>query len=208
MIAEFFIKGLLIGIIFGIPAGAIGALTIQRTIDRGFRAGFITGMGSSLADLIYSVIGVFGNTVISVFLTEYRGGIQCIGGLVVIAFGISILLKKTAADVKQDTKTGLVFCFFSAFGMAMMNPAMILSFMVAFSTFGIGRGTTLWQGSALLLGILVGTVVWWGALSGVVAVFRNRITDRIYRMLNLILGSCLLVFGVGMIVKVLLPYIL
>lgn len=207
MIAQFFIKGLLIGMIFGIPAGAIGALTIQRTIDRGFRAGFITGLGSSLADLLYSVIGVFGNAMISVFLTEYKGGIQCVGGVVVIAFGISIILKKTT-DIKQDVRSGLLFCFFSAFGMAMMNPAMILSFMVAFSTFGISKGTTLWQAVCLLSGILAGTVVWWGALSGVVAVFRNRITGRIYRMLNLILGSCLLVFGLGMIVKVFLPYIL
>lgn len=207
MIAEFFIKGLLIGMIFGIPAGAIGALTIQRTIDRGFRAGFITGLGSSLADLLYSVIGVFGNAMISVFLTEYKGGIQCVGGVIVIVFGISIILKKTT-EIKQDVKSDLLFCFFSAFGMAMMNPAMILSFMVAFSTFGISKGTTLWQGICLLSGILAGTVVWWGALSGVVAVFRSRITGRIYRMLNLILGSCLLVFGLGMIVKVFLPYIL
>ncbi|MDE5804594.1 MAG: hypothetical protein K2I22_16940 [Lachnospiraceae bacterium] len=30
MIAEYFCKGLLIGLIFGVPAGAIGALTIGQ----------------------------------------------------------------------------------------------------------------------------------------------------------------------------------
>ena len=43
MIAEYFCKGLLIGFIFGVPAGAIGALTIGRTLDKGFTAGFLTG---------------------------------------------------------------------------------------------------------------------------------------------------------------------
>lgn len=33
MIAEYFCKGLLIGFIFGVPAGAIAALTIGRTLD-------------------------------------------------------------------------------------------------------------------------------------------------------------------------------
>lgn len=57
MIAEYICKGLLIGLIFGVPAGAIGALTIGRTLEKGFAAGFLTGMGSSAADLIYSCVG-------------------------------------------------------------------------------------------------------------------------------------------------------
>ena len=36
MIAGYFLRGLLIGLVFGVPAGAIGALTIQRTLEKGF----------------------------------------------------------------------------------------------------------------------------------------------------------------------------
>ena len=43
MIAGYFLRGLLIGLVFGVPAGAIGALTIQRTLERGFFAGLVTG---------------------------------------------------------------------------------------------------------------------------------------------------------------------
>ena len=35
------IKGFLIALIFGIPAGAIGALNIQRSLKNGFIAGFM-----------------------------------------------------------------------------------------------------------------------------------------------------------------------
>ena len=38
---EYLIKGFLIALIFGIPAGAIGALTIQRSLKNGFIAGFM-----------------------------------------------------------------------------------------------------------------------------------------------------------------------
>ena len=69
MIAGYFLRGLLIALVFGVPTGAIGALTIQRTLERGFFAGLITGTGSSAADLIYSFVGIFGITIISDFLT-------------------------------------------------------------------------------------------------------------------------------------------
>ena len=36
MILGYFFRGLLIGLVFGVPAGAIGALTIQRTLEKGF----------------------------------------------------------------------------------------------------------------------------------------------------------------------------
>ncbi len=39
MIAEYFCKDLLIGLIFGVPPGAIRALTIGSTLEKGFFAG-------------------------------------------------------------------------------------------------------------------------------------------------------------------------
>ena len=58
MLENYLIRGLLIGLIFGVPAGAIGTLTIQRTLRGGFWAGLITGLGSSAADLLYACAGV------------------------------------------------------------------------------------------------------------------------------------------------------
>lgn len=57
-----FWKGILIGLIFGVP---VGAMTVQRTWEHGIRAGLFTGMGSSVADCIYAGIGGFGLTMIA-----------------------------------------------------------------------------------------------------------------------------------------------
>ena len=94
MIAGCFLKGLLIGLVFGVPAGAIGALIIQRALDKGVFAGLVTGADSSATDLIYSCIGVFGITIISDFLTAHQAVIQAIGGLIILILGIAILRKK------------------------------------------------------------------------------------------------------------------
>ena len=201
MIAGYFLRGLLIGLVFGVPAGAIGALTIQRTLERGFFAGLVTGAGSSSADLLYSCVGVFGITVISDFLTAHRSVIRLVGGILILLLGIVILRKKELTAARQDTKGTPVWFFLSAFTAAMLNPATILSFMIAFTAFGISGDLNVYQAVALVVGILAGTLCWWCALSGVVAHFRKRVTGHIYRWLNRILGCLMALFGLIMIVQ-------
>ena len=201
MIWNYVVKGILIGLIFGVPAGAIGALTIQRTMDKGFIAGLLTGAGSSAADLLYSAVGIFGIAMISDFLTAHQNVFQTAGGVFIVVLGISILRKKERPYGVQDTKWNLVFCFLSSFGTAVMNPATILSFMVAFAAFEIDGNVSAPEGVGLVMGILAGTLGWWLALSGIVALFRERITDRIYKWLNRILGSFMMIFGVVMMIR-------
>lgn len=201
MIAGCFLKGLLIGLVFGVPAGAIGALTIQRTLEKGFFAGLVTGAGSSAADLLYSCISVFGITIISDFLTAHQAIIRIIGGILILILGIVILRKKELSSVQKDTKGSPVFYFLSAFTAAMLNPATILSFMVAFTALGISGNLEILQGIALIVGILAGTLCWWSALSGAVAYFRKKVTDHIYKWLNGILGCLMILFSIIMIIQ-------
>ena len=199
MIAGYFLRGLLIGLIFGVPAGAIGALTIQRTLEKGFFAGPVTGAGSSAADLIYSCVGVFGITIISDFLTAHQTIIRVIGGILILILGLAILRKKGLLHAQQDNKGTAAFYFFSSFTAAILNPATILSFMIAFTAFGISGNLNVYQGIALIIGILAGTLCWWAALSGVVAHFRKKVTNLIYKWLNRILGCLMALFGIIMI---------
>lgn len=78
--AVFFLRGVLIGLLFGVPAGAVGAMTVQRTWNYGIKAGLFTGFGSSVADGIYACVGAFGLTVISEFLLKYQTVINLVGG--------------------------------------------------------------------------------------------------------------------------------
>ncbi|KIR03622.1 hypothetical protein P261_02437 [Lachnospiraceae bacterium TWA4] len=77
---------------------------MQRTIANGWKAGLITGLGSSAADVIYACIGAFGLTFISDFLLNYQRGIVLVGGLFVIFMGISAW-KKPVSDITEDENT-------------------------------------------------------------------------------------------------------
>ena len=85
--------------------------------------------------------------------------------------------------------------------MAILNPATVVSFLLVFTTFDITGNLTVAQGSSLVIGILIGTCCWWATISGVVSIFRKKITNRIYVVLNNFLGAALTVLGVVMVVR-------
>lgn len=72
------LKGILIGLLFGVPVGAVGAMTVQRTWEHGIKAGLLTGMGSSIADCIYAAIGAFGLTMVSDLSIWQGGPLSCL----------------------------------------------------------------------------------------------------------------------------------
>ncbi|WKY47777.1 LysE family transporter [Eubacteriaceae bacterium ES3] len=160
MILEFLIKGILIGLIFGIPLGTIGALVTQRILNHGKRAGIITGLGSSLADIFYAIIGAFGLAYLSNFLLEFQGFINLIGGLLLIVMGLLLFLKKED-DIKDSTSLNPLKLLLPAFLIEITNPVMMLVFIFAFSLFKITGPLSLLEGSFLATGIFIGTFLWW-----------------------------------------------
>lgn len=194
----FFIKGLIIAVIFGVPAGAIGALTIQRTLEKGFLYGFVTGMGSTAAELIYAAVSVFGINIISDFLLRYEIPIRISGNILIFVYGILVLKKKVQNEnikTNGDRRTNVLSCFLSSFAVAVMNPAMIVSYTVAFTTVGLSGDISLVRGIMLMTGVLSGTTIWWLLISGTAAKLKKKINDRIYGILNGCFGILLIIFA-------------
>lgn len=195
MTVEYLLKGIWIGIIFGVPVGAIGALTIRRTIIHGTIAGLASGMGCSTADLLYACISVFGLTLFSDFMLKCQSITCLVGGVLVILMGVDIILKKQIV-FKETAKNSQIISFFaSSFMIAIANPATIITFILAFSIFHIGDVTSTAGGIGLVFGIFLGTCIWWGLITTMIRLFRSRITDNVFRRLNYIIGVFIILFG-------------
>ena len=193
-------KGILIGLIFGLPVGAVGAMTVQRTWEHGIKAGLLTGMGSSAADCIYAGIGAFGLTVVSDFLLKYQTVIHLAGGMMILLMGLGLLLRK-AETAQIPEVPGMFKMFLSAFAVGITNPAAILTFLFAFSWFGIAGDNTKAGGWPVVLGVFVGTYIWWGGLAAVVALARKKKRADRFRKMNRIFGVVLSLFGILVFIR-------
>lgn len=197
----YFVRGLVIAVIFGVPAGVIGVLTINRTLNGGFWTGFLTGLGSSAADVIYASVGAFGIGILSDFFMEYQRIISITGSFIVCLLGLSIFFKKTGEQKVEEKRLKPYACFFSSFAAAILNPSTFLSFMLAFSTLHIAGDLRMFEAIELVGGVFVGTCMWWLVLVGLVLLFKKHISVNIYRILNKCLGGFLMLFGVISMIK-------
>lgn len=204
MTIEYLINGILIGLIFGMPIGAVGAMSIQRTIQYGPLAGFISGMASSLADVLYACIGAFGLTVISDFLLKYQMPISLIGAVLVIIIAMRMIVKKEVElSVSESDTKGYLKIFLSSFAVAVTNPAAIISFLFAFSVFGIHGTIGIMNGAQLVIGVFIGTNCWWFLLVIVISFMKKKSSINWLSRVNIIFGIILIMFSCGICIKAL-----
>ncbi len=195
------LKGFLIGLLFGIPVGAVGALTVHRTLERGTWAGIVTGLGSSAADCLYACVGAFGLTLISDFLLNHHIAINIVGGSLILVMGITLLIKKKKAVTVQTGATDNTKLFLSSFAVGITNPAAILTFLFAFSYFGIAGNMDFSGGIQLVLGVLLGTLLWWCVLVAAANFLKKKKGGGGFKHMNKVFGVVLILFGTIVFVR-------
>jgi threonine/homoserine/homoserine lactone efflux protein len=196
-----FLKGLVIGFVIAAPLGPIGILCARRTLTHGRRAGFVSGMGASTADVLYGFIAAFGLTFISNFLYSYQFWLRLAGGALLCFLGIKTFMAKPeekealSLATKKKRHAGL---YASTFFLTLTNPMTILSMAAVFAGFGITgtRGSVL-SAAVLLLGVFLGSLLWWLFLVGLFSIFKKRFRRHELQWINRIAG--LIIAGSGVL---------
>lgn len=191
-----FLRGLLIGFSIAAPVGPIGVLCIRRTLADGRWVGLATGLGAATADATYGAIAAFGVTAITHVLVNLRLWIRLLGGLFLLYLGLKTMRARPAERAAEASGHTLVAAYGSALGLTLTNPATILSFAAIFAGLGAGTGGKGASAAALLvLGVFLGSALWWLFLSNGVALVRDRLTPGALRWVNLLSGCILIGFG-------------
>jgi len=195
------LKGGAIGLAISVPVGPIGVLCIQRTLAGGRLVGLISGLGAATADAIYAAIAALGLVVISEILIGQQASLRLIGGGILIVLGLKILLTKPAKESAPAEKSGLPGAYASAFVLTLTNPLTILFIAAIFAGLGaeIINGN-LFSGVPLILGVFLGSALWWFLLTGGVSLLRDRVTPRMMRWVNLGSGTIIALFGAAAVV--------
>ena len=193
---SFLIQGIIIGFSIAAPVGPIGVLCMRRTLAEGALCGFVSGLGAATADAVYGSIAGLGLTLVSSVLIAHNGWIRLLGGLFLCWLGARTFLSKPSDRQAIVTERSLIGAFASTFALTLTNPMTILSFGAIFAGLGIGnaRGNYVLAG-LLVLGVFLGSALWWLTLSGTVGLVRSRFDQRSLRWVNRIAGAIIVAFG-------------
>lgn len=187
------------------PVGPIGVLCIRRTINNGRLSGLVSGLGAATADGLYGCVAAFGLTFISSFLVSQQLWLRLIGGGFLIYLGIKTLLSKPAekaAVVSSDST--IAGDYLSTFFLTVTNPMTILSFAAVFAGMGLAVTDGGYISAVLLvLGVVIGSALWWLCLSGIVGVFRQKFNSTGLIWVNRISGLIIVAFGLAALASLL-----
>ena len=165
---------MIIGFSIAAPVGPIGVLCIRRTLADGRAAGLATGLGAATADAIYGCLAAFGLTALTAALVGGQMWIRLIGGAFLLYLGVRTFLAKPSGSAAEARGSGLLSAYASTFLLTLTNPMTILSFVAVFAALGLGTThPEPLSAAVLVLGVFVGSAVWWLTLSGGVSLFRE-----------------------------------
>ncbi len=203
-----FMKGLLIGIIIGVPVGPVGALSVRRVLIHGPIYGLTSGLGASVADLVYGSIVAFGLTFISDFLIHYQFWFRLFGGMMILLIGIKIYqsrLQFNDMDAEKENKNvhSHIGAFLSTFLLTISNPTTVVSFLVIFAGFGLKGLDNNYTGALqLIAGVFAGGGLWWILLTYITNKYKARINDHNLKKVNKVFGSIIILFGVSIVLAI------
>lgn len=191
------LKGLLLGIGIAAPVGPIGLLCIRRSLEHGPLMGFATGMGAAVADTLYGAVAAFGVSAAIVYLSSNEAIFQLIGGIVVLGVAVrTFRTKPPSPDRAAPDSPRMLGGFVTALSLTLANPATMMAFIAVFAGFGLGADLGVTDAGFMVLGVFLGSSLWWLSLSMVVSSIRHMISEKALVMLNHCTGVALALFGV------------
>ncbi|MBE0652708.1 MAG: LysE family transporter [Bacteroidales bacterium] len=188
-----------------IPLGPIGVLCVQRTLNKGRRSGFFSGLGASAADTVFAVIAGFGVNYIIYFVKEQQLYFQIFGGILVILLGIHIFYTNPVRQLRLQrmNKNKLSQDFFSVFLLTITNPLAILLFVAMFAGINIASDSPgLFNLSSLVTGVFAGSASWWFLLSTFVNFWRDRFSLKNIWWMNKVAGVMIFLLGILAILSI------
>ena len=188
-------KSLLLGLAVAAPLGPIGALCINRTLERGFWAGVAGGLGTALADAIYASLAAIGFSAFAATLAMIDAPLKLVGGLFMLWLGWKSTRPKPPRPAAQVGTRDLLGTVAATFLLTITNPMTILAFAAMFAGLGLADAPGAINAVIVVAGVFLGSLLWWFVLSGGGAMARRRLPEGFAVWVSRLSGLILIGFG-------------
>ena len=197
------LRGFALGFAVAASPGPIFFLCVRRTLVQGRLAGLFSGFGVATADGFYAAIATFGVAALTTAFVAGRRPLALVGGAVLIALGLRILIEqvRSAEPAAAITGRGLAWAYASTLGLTITNPTTIVSFAALAATLGFGTGGSLIRPASVVAGVLLGSAAWWGILVVAASLLRARLTPGVVRGISTFSGLAIAVLGILAVVS-------
>ncbi|MBX2970187.1 MAG: LysE family transporter [Cyclobacteriaceae bacterium] len=196
---EIVLKGIVSGLVLALLIGPVFFSIIQTSIERGFVSGVLVAIGVSVSDAFYIFLAYMGLS--QIFSNgDNQRYMAYLGGVILFAFGAYYLFVKSrrvldfkSVNIKSTSPLRLITKGFIING---LSPMVLIFWLgtVSVATGEFGYTTTVQV--ITFFGAIVTTVFITDIIKAKLAdKLRTVMTPRLVRIMNLVLGVVMLIFG-------------
>ena len=195
------LKGFAVGVCASAPIGPIAILVVQKSLSKGHKAGFVSGLGASVVDTLYASIAIFALAFAQSFIEAHQNIILIIGGAVLAAVGVSMAFSDPFRKMKADGESSVSpKDFGQAVAMGVSNPMAIFVMLTLFAFFGIANDEPHnWSVAPIILSVSLGSVTYWFSISWLISRFRKNFKLRTILWISRVTGAIVVIIGIALL---------
>lgn len=195
------LHGFLVGICASAPLGPVAILVVQKSLSKGHKAGFVSGLGATVADTTYAMIAIFALAIVQKFIDAHQSFILLVGGVIIVLVGVSMAFSNPFKNKKKRKRdmTASPKDFGQAVAMAFSNPGAVFVMLALFAFFGLANDAPhTWRVAPIILSVSAGSVTYWFCMSWLISRFSNKISMKTVVWINRITGAIIVIVGIAL----------
>ncbi len=195
------LKGFLVGVCASAPVGPIAILVIQKSLSKGHKAGFVSGLGASVVDTMYAFIAIFALAFAQQLIEKHQNLILLVGGVVLAVVGLTMAFSNPFRKMKADGESSVSpKDFGQAVAMGFSNPMAIFVMFTLFAFFGLANDAPhTWKIAPIILSVSAGSVTYWFSISWLLSRFRKNFKMNTILIISRVTGAIVVIIGIALL---------
>lgn len=195
------VKGFLVGVCASAPIGPIAILVVQKSLSKGHKSGFVSGLGASVVDTLYAFIAIFALAFAQKFIDDHQNLILLVGGVVLALVGVSMAFSDPFRKMKADSESSVSpKDFGQAVAMGLSNPMAVFVMFTLFAFFGLADDAPHnWSVAPIILSVSAGSVTYWFSMSWLLSRFRKKFRMNTILWISRITGAIIVIIGIALL---------
>ncbi|MQS97386.1 LysE/ArgO family amino acid transporter [Companilactobacillus halodurans] len=190
---NFFLQGLTMGIAYDAPIGLANLFVINAALTQSRKKSLLTALIIIFFDVTLAFACFFGIGAIMKKFEWLQLIILLVGSLIVIFMGINLLRSQTNDISSSQNEMTIFKTISSAFVVIWFNPQAIIDGSMMLGAFQVTLPN--YSYPIFIAGVGIASAVWFILLSFIVSKFKDKFNAKVLRIINLICGVIIILYG-------------
>ncbi len=192
--SQYFIQGFMLGIAYVAPIGMQNIYVINNAVSGNLRRAYMVALITIFFDITLALACFFGMGLIMEQFELLKFGIMLFGSLAILYIGISLIRTEPDTDTEIDYKKPIGQIILTCLLVTWANPQALIDGSLLLGGY---RASLLPEYAVyFIIGVSVASATWFLGLTTIVSKFRNSFNNKVIKVINVVCGSILILFGI------------